>query len=73
MSTNKLKDDRLLTYVGLNDIGEIVQHFSGPDEFENREPNVASIGFVEAIPVDYEEIYSVHDVTAFDSQPGEPA
>lgn len=54
-----LIDERIGTYVGLNATGEVVQYFSDTDEFENRIDSVVSIGYVEAIPVDYDEIYNI--------------
>ncbi len=63
----KIKDERIGVYVGLNDTGEVVQYFDAIDVetnhhlfmFENRIDSVVSIGYVEAVPVDYDEVYTV--------------
>ena len=57
----RIEDDRIRTYVGLNNTGEVVQYFSDCDEFENAIDSVVSIGYVEAIPIEYDEVYQINN------------
>ncbi len=55
----KLTQDVYGFYAGINKDGEIVQVFASCDDFENRKDSVVSLGYVEAIPVDYEEVFYI--------------
>ena len=64
----RIKDETIGAYVGLNDMGEVVQYFTNFKEAWNTETHVdsiVSVGYVIAMPTDYDELFNIElDCTA---------
>ena len=57
----RIKAHTIGVYVGLNSIGEAVQFFDDAEaawKTEEHLPDIVSVGFVTATPIDYDELFN---------------
>ena len=60
----KVINDRIDVYVGLDSDGSIIKLFENFDNcLDNLDSKIVSVGIIEAMVVDYEEIYGIVPVS----------